>query len=248
MRFSPDLIVSGLFILIGFVALVFKPFYEDDKRINLRKASIYQGWITLIFGLFLLALFGFLKLIGLSAWWPLGVFVGVIALVIVLMRLKKECYIKDDSENLTFNRETQKRKAKIVKRYALILSIGFIIFIFTSMLIRPKISVSNNKFVVNGEFGFDYPVSDIIQIDTLQGYPAVGLMRGGSGFAGIYKGSFELEGYGLGRLFIKKGIRPYIYIKFKNNDLIFFNLKSSEQTVDFYKNLTTMIKNKKCGQ
>jgi hypothetical protein len=110
------------------------------------------------------------------------------------------------------------------------------------MLIRPKISLSNNIFTVSGEFGFDYPINDIVQIDTLQAYPGVGLMRGGSGFAGIYKGSFELDGYGLGRLFIKKGIRPYIYVKFKNDDYVFFNLKSSEQTTDFYKELITKIK------
>jgi len=110
------------------------------------------------------------------------------------------------------------------------------------MIIRPSIKIVDNKFKVGGGFGFEYPISDIVQIDTSQGYPGVGLMRGGSGFAGIYKGSFELDGYGPGKLFIKKGIRPYIYIKFKNNDFIFFNLKSSEQTIEFYNELITMTK------
>ncbi len=244
MKFTPEYFVSGLFILIGLVTLIYKPLYEEDKRLNLIKVSIYQGWTMLIFGLFLLFLKIGLSIVGLSNWWPLGLFVGVIALLIITIRLKRACYIKDESEKSTFSRETQQRKAKLAKRYAVIFAIGFTIFIFIGMTIRPSIKIVDNKFIVGGEFGFDYPLTDIVEIDTLQGYPGVGLMRGGSGFAGIYKGSFELYGYGQGRLFLKKGIRPYVYIKFKNNDFVFFNLKSSEQTIELYNELITKTKNK----
>ena len=242
MKFTPEYFVSGLFIVIGLLVLIFKPFYEDDKRFNLRKLSIYPGLIIFMLGLFLLILKIVLGFVGLSAWWPLGLFIGVIAFVMISFRLKKACYIKDESENLTSSKGTQLRKAKIAKSFALIFAAGLTIFIFTILIIRPSIKIADNKFKVSGGFGFEYPISDIVQIDTLQGYPSVGLMRGGSGFAGIYKGSFDLEGYGFGKLFIKKGIRPYIYIKFKNNDFIFFNLKSSEQTISFYKKLITMTK------
>jgi len=241
MKLAPEYFVAGLFIVIGLVALFFKPFYENDKRVNLIKASVYQGWTMLIFGLYLLCLKIGLSFIGLSNWWPLGLFVGVIVLVIIMFRLKKACYIKDDSENLTFSRETQFKKAKITKRYAFIFAAGLTIFIFSSMVIRPKICVYNNKFIVGGGFGFEYPISEISQIDTLQGYPGIELMTGGSGFAGIYKGSFKLNSYGQGRLFLKKGIRPYIYIKFKNNDFIFLNLKTSEQTICFYNELIKKV-------
>jgi Ca2+/Na+ antiporter len=242
MKFAPEYFVSGLFIVTGLLALIFKPFYEDDKRINLRKASIYQGLALLIFGFYLLMLKIGLRFIGLSVWWPPGLFVGVIALVIIMFRLKIACYIKDESENLTFNRETQQRKAKITKRYTVIFAIGLTIFIFASMIIRPSIKITDNKFRIGGGFGFEYPINDIVQIDTLQGYPAVDLMTGGSGFAGIYKGSFKLRGNGQGRLFLKKGIRPYIFIKFKNNDFVLFNLKTSIQTIEFYNELANKTK------
>ncbi len=242
MKFTPEYFVSGLFIVIGLLTLIFKPFYEDDKRINLIKASIYQGWAMLIFGLFLLFLKIGLSFIGLSNWWPLGLFVGVIALVIIMFCLKKACYIKDESENLTFSRGIQQRKAKITKRYALIFAIGLTVFIFASMIIRPSIKIVDNKFKVSGGFGFEYPINEIVEIDTLQGYPHVGLMLGGSGFAGIYKGRFELDGYGKGRLFLEKGIHPFIYIKFKNNDFVFLNLKTSKQTIEFYNELITKTK------
>jgi len=242
MKFTPEYFVSGLVIVIGLVALIYKPFYANDKRINLRKASIYQGWALLIFGFYLLILKVGLRLIGLSGWWPLGLFVGVIALVIITFRLKRACYIKDESENLTFSPGNQQRKAKITKRYALVFALGLTIFIFTSMIIRPSIKIVDNKFKVGGEFGFEYPLSEIIEIDTVVGYPRVGLMLGGSGFAGILKGRFELEGYGTGRLFLKKDISPFIFIKFKNNDVVFLNLKTSKQTIDFYNELITRMK------
>ncbi|MFV0265915.1 MAG: hypothetical protein ACK5HT_02150 [Draconibacterium sp.] len=232
MKFAPEYIVFGLLILIGLIGVIFKPFYEDDRRINLRKASIYQGWALVIFGLCLLIL-----RISLPGWWPLGLFVGVLVFVIIMLRLKKVCYIKNESENLTFSRENQRRKAKITKRYILIFAIGLTIFLFTNMIIRPSIKIVDNKFKISGKFGFEYPLNEIVQVDTLQRYPSVELMTGGSGFAGSYKGSFKLRGYGQGKLFLKKGIRPYVYIKFENNDFIFLNLKSSKQTIDFYNEL-----------
>lgn len=110
------------------------------------------------------------------------------------------------------------------------------------MLIRPEISIVDNKFKVGGEFGFEYPIGEIVEVDTVAGYPHVRLMLGGSGFGEIFKGRFELDGYGRGRLFLKKGIYPFIYIKFKNDDFVFLNLKTSKQTKEFYKELVSKTK------
>jgi hypothetical protein len=90
---------------------------------------------------------------------------------------------------------------------------------------------------VGGVFGFSYQLSEIIQVDTVEGYPHIELMQGGSGFGSILKGTFKLEGYGIGRLFLNKEIRPFIYIQFKNKDFVFLNLKSTRQTLDFYNEL-----------
>ena len=53
---SPEYFVSGLIIIIGLLTLIFKLYYEPDKRINLKKASFYQGWTLIIFGLYLFGL------------------------------------------------------------------------------------------------------------------------------------------------------------------------------------------------
>jgi len=158
-------------------------------------------------------------------------------LALVLSRLKKACYIVDDSENLTFDRGVYQRRVKIGQRYVIAFAIVFTVGLFASMLIRPQISIADNKFKVGGEFGFEYPLNEIAHVDTVDGYPHVRLMLGGSGFGGIYKGRFDLDGYGKGRLFLKKRIYPIIYIKFKNNDFVFLNLETSKQTVEFYHEL-----------
>lgn len=244
MKLSPDYFVSGLIIIIGLLTLIFKFYYEPDKRINLKKASIYQGWAMIILGFYLLILRIILSLVRLSEWWwwPLGLVIGVIVIIIVLIPLKKACYIVDDSENLTFDRKVYKRRVKIGQTYVIAFALIFTVGLFFSMSIRPKISIVDNKFKVGGEFGFEYPISEIAEVDTVAGYPHVRIMLGGSGFGGIFKGRFELDGYGNGRLFLKKGIYPFIYIKFKNDDFVFLNLSTSKLTREFYNELISKTK------
>ena len=112
MRLSPEYFVSGLIIIIGLLTLTFKLYYEPDKRINLKKASIYQGWALIIFGSYLLILKIILSFVDSSEWWwwPLGLVVGAIVFMIVLIRLKRACYIVDNSENFTFDRGVYQRR------------------------------------------------------------------------------------------------------------------------------------------
>ncbi|HET6557151.1 MAG TPA: hypothetical protein VFG54_07540 [Prolixibacteraceae bacterium] len=138
--------------------------------------------------------------------------------------MKKDCYIVDESENLTFDRRVYQRRVKIGQRYAIAFAIIFTTSLLFSMMIRPEIALVDNKFKVDGAFGFEYPINEIFEVDTVAGFPHARLMLGGSGFGGIFKGRFELDGYGKGRLFLKKGIYPFIYIKFKNDDFVFLNL------------------------
>jgi len=244
MKLSPEYFVSAFIIILGVLTLIFKLYYEPDKRINLRKASIYQGWALIIFGVYFLILRIMLNLLNLSGWWwwPLGLVFGVIIFAIILTRLKRACYVSNDNGDFPFDREAYRKRAKIGQRIVIVFAVIFTIGLFFSMLIRPEISVVENKFKVGGEFGFDYPLNEIAELDTVDGYPHVRLMLGGSGFGGIYKGRFELDGYGKGRLFLKKGIYPFIYIKFKNDDFVFLNLESSKETRKFYTKLTAEIK------
>ncbi|HEX2921487.1 MAG TPA: hypothetical protein VHO50_10025 [Bacteroidales bacterium] len=245
MRLTPEYLVSGFILLLGLFILMYKPFYDEDKRLNLRKASIYQGWIMIALGICMIILKVVLDVFDLPGWvWPLGILIGIIPLLIITFRLKKACYIKDESENLEFDSETQKRKATVVKRFALIFATGFTLFLFISMLIRPSIKIEDDRFKVGGGFGFEYPVSEIVKIDTVNGYPNVGLMLGGSAFKGVFKGRFELMGHGSGRLFLKKGLHPYIFLRFSDNEVVYFNLETREETIEFYDELLRKVKTK----
>lgn len=237
MKPSPEYIVSAFIIAIGVLILIFKPYYEPDKRINLKKASIYQGWALIFLGLYMVILNIILRFLGIPVWWALGVVMGAIALVIVLFTLKKACYIRNDSEFDETSRGDYQWRAGIAKRYSLVFAALLTISLFTGMLTRPKICIVDQQFKVGGVFGFSYQLSEIIQVDTVEGYPHIELMQGGSGFGSILKGTFKLEGYGIGRLFLNKEIRPFIYIQFKNKDFVFLNLKSTRQTLDFYNEL-----------
>ena len=72
------------------------------------------------------------------------------------------------------------------------------------MSIRSQISIVDNKFKVGGEFGFEYPISEIAEVDTVAGYPHVRLTLGGSDFGGIFKGRFEVGQLWTGEIVFEK--------------------------------------------
>ena len=57
MKLSAEYFVSGLIAIIGLLSLIFKFYYEPYKRVNLKKASIYQGWVLIILYVTLLCYF-----------------------------------------------------------------------------------------------------------------------------------------------------------------------------------------------
>jgi hypothetical protein len=232
-----EYIVAVFFVVFGIICLVFKPVFEVKKNINPEKFAVYQGYAMILFGLY----FIILQSIQLSLlMYAGGIIAGIAALILLTPVVKKKCRItEEEAGRIAWGK--YKRRAKKTGNATVIFAVGFTVSMFVTMMIRPKIAVTDDKFKVSGEFGFDYPLSDIVEIDTVQGFPKTGLMLGGSGFGRVYKGRFELRGYGTGRLFVKKGIPPYIFIKFKNDDLIFMNMSSSKETVEFYENLKSKI-------
>ena len=132
MKLLPEYFVTGLVIILGIFTLIFKLYYEPDQRINLRKASIYQGWALIIFGVYFIFLTFILNLVKLSAWWwwPVGLAISVFIFIVVLIRLKKACYISEDSENLTFDREVYRKRAKSGQKYVIAFAVIFTFGLF----------------------------------------------------------------------------------------------------------------------
>ncbi len=243
MKPSPEIILGLFFITIGLLSWIYKPFYDSDKTINLKKLSIYIGVALSVMGVLFVLLKLFFMLVHPSGrfWFPSVMIIIILVFLVIAFRIRKWSVIKDPDEFNLESRGGYYRRAQVAKRIAIVFGILLIVFIFINGNTMPKIQVKNDVFKINGYFGFQYKLDSITEIDTLQYLPKVMWMNGGSGFLGTYKGNFTLLGLGDGKMFLRKGRPPYIYLQFKNNDFVLFNLKKPDQTRLIFKELKNKI-------
>ena len=132
MRPSPEYIISAFFILTGLLTIIFKPNYDPDERINLKKYSIYQGLAVIGFGIYLILFKWLSAMFKVPFWWlSIALVIGVSVLIIAILRLRKVCNFKEDWEIEAFNRNIYKRRAKIAKKIALI----FVFFVLINFFL-----------------------------------------------------------------------------------------------------------------
>lgn len=123
-----------------------------------------------------------------------------------------------------------------------ILSILLIVgFVFIPNMIDTKIYVEPNELKIKGVYGLTISYSDIEQIDTISIMPKISLRTNGYAFGKTLIGNFKLSDDSHVKLFIKKGITPFILIKSKGQLPVYINLKEKKKTIDLYNEL----KNKK---
>jgi hypothetical protein len=95
---------------------------------------------------------------------------------------------------------------------------------------------------IKGMYGMSIKYSDITRIDTLNSLPRIKIRTNGFAFGKVLKGHFRLYDKSNVKIFIKKGIAPYIYIK-TNEDDLYLNFNKSETTRAVYQKINTMMKN-----
>lgn len=123
-----------------------------------------------------------------------------------------------------------------------ILSILLIVgFVFIPNMIETKINVEPNELKIKGVYGLTISYSDIEQIDTISIMPKISLRTNGYAFGKTLIGNFKLSDDSHVKLFIKKGITPFIMIKSKGQLPVYINFKEKKKTIDLYNEL----KNKK---
>ncbi len=239
MKPSPEIIIGLFFIVIGLFSLIYKPYYDADKSINLKKISIYTGLASIGMGALFLILKLVLSILQPSGfyWFPSGIIIIVLAFLVAAFRIRKWAMIKNPGEFNENSREGYYRRTQVAKRIAVVFAVLLTAFIVIGGVTMPKIGIKKESFVVKGYFGFTQKLDDIAKIDTLRSIPRVMWMNGGSGFFGIYKGNFNLLGMGNGKLFLRKEKPPYIYLKFNDDDFVIFNLKRPDDTRKFYNEL-----------
>ena len=119
-----------------------------------------------------------------------------------------------------------------------ILSILLIVgFVFIPNMIDTKINVEPNELKIKGVYGLTISYSDIEQIDTISIMPKISLRTNGYAFGKTLIGNFKLSDDSHVKLFIKKGITPFIMIKSKGQLPVYINFKDKKKTVDLYNEL-----------
>ena len=135
-------------------------------------------------------------------------------------------------------------KDKTPFTFALIIPI--LVLIFPLILIvsgnrDPEIIFSDTGFKIKGMYGLTINFSQIKQIDTLSAIPRIEIRTNGYAFGKTLKGNFRFQNKENAKLFITKGIRPYILITTEMTD-VYLNFKEPEKTVDLFKNLAVKIR------
>ena len=82
-----------------------------------------------------------------------------------------------------------------------------------------KLEYFDSSIKIKGIWGITINYSDITRIDTINSLPGIRVKTNGFAFGKALIGNFRLYDQINVKLFIKKGIPPYIYIKTKEGDI-----------------------------
>lgn len=103
-----------------------------------------------------------------------------------------------------------------------------------------ELVIDDHQFTITGVYGDNWEINEIEQIQLFDEMPKVKWKENGFGLQTLAKGYFTVEDYGSSLLFIHKDSSPILYIKV-NNKNIFLNGKTSEQTKNWYQQLSDEI-------
>jgi hypothetical protein len=117
----------------------------------------------------------------------------------------------------------------------------FLVLFFPAILMiygsrEPGVIVKQDEFTIKGMYGLSVKYSSISSVDTVTYLPKIRLRTNGFALASILKGNFTLSDNSRVKLFIRKGVSPYIHIETADN-VIYFNFKDPGKTRNLYNDL-----------
>jgi len=117
-----------------------------------------------------------------------------------------------------------------------------IIVLFFALLLpyqgkNDKISVNKYNFKISGAYSKSVNYKEISEIDTISIIPEIEYKTNGYYLMDVAKGHFKLGGIGNAYLNLRLKYPPFIKIRLKNNDYIFFNLNVPNDTKELFKNI-----------
>jgi hypothetical protein len=103
-----------------------------------------------------------------------------------------------------------------------------------------KVKLSDYEIIISGMYGLNIKYNNIIQTDTIRSLPRISIRTNGYAAGKTLKGNFKLKDQSKVKLFITKGIPPYIRIK-TSDAVIYLNFINHDSTVQTYNKLISHI-------
>jgi len=146
-----------------------------------------------------------------------------------------------DSNYTSLNKSNSKYK----NTYLFLVVVLVIIALFTLYQYQPeKITLKENQFEISGEYGLPVNYSDIVVFDTISQMPGIEMRTNGFTLGKVSKGNFRLTNIGSAILFINYNVSPFVQVALKNGQVIYFNLKDRQSTIDIFDRIKSMKKQK----
>ncbi len=127
---------------------------------------------------------------------------------------------------------------------AAILGVGIlvVVVVFVFMLMsetnkETEVTIENGTITFSGQYGTSYSLSDLSEVQKVDSIPPIGIKVNGAAIGQVKKGDFQVEGFGVCRLYVQSSSGPYLIIKFKSNTVI-INFKDAQKTGALYDSLT----------
>ena len=136
--------------------------------------------------------------------------------------------------------EVQSKNKNTVLFIALI---GIIVGGFIYYDSRPiTVNIKDTQFEITGDYGFSRNYSDIASIDTITQMPNIEWKTNGFAAGKVCKGYFRLTGVGSACLFIDFKVSPFVRLVQKSGQVIYFNLKNRQSTIEVFEKLKAKTK------
>lgn len=229
------LFLALLFFILGVVIERFKVYGlisgynsmtpEQQQKVDTKKLGRLIGY-------YCYTLASLFILIAFSEWQSFtpGIIIGIaltlVATLIVTIKAPKydgNLYDKDGKPL-----SGQKKKAKIPLIISSVVFIGVGIMMYFSL--QPTaITISEDTLQIAGMYGDDIPLQHIEAVHVLDTLPPIAARTNGSAIGDHLKGHFKLENGDKVKLFIDKGVPPFIEVRTADETFI-FNLQTAADT------------------
>jgi hypothetical protein len=103
-----------------------------------------------------------------------------------------------------------------------------------------KVRITGSKIVIEGQYGTTIDAKDITEVKLLDTLPTIGTRVNGAESGAYKRGDFEVQDFGICKLFVNLNNGPHIYIA--ANDKYIINLNDKNITLDLYDNLKKIVK------